>query len=212
MNKILVIALFVLISLSCLAQGKVGLIVAPMVSSNRVNYYDETDVTSVSNNGSELRVRFGLEFDSFKSDTYAISTGLIFAPKRVAVTASTTAVSYAEEYKVQYLQLPVTVKLFTSEVQPDAKIFFQLGFMGEVNIFSEPFDRDFELVEEFGLFDVSFTGGVGLEYGKGIGNTVYGGFFYDRGLLNIVSKQSEVLPEDLEIRTSGLSFKFGLKF
>ena len=100
----------------------------------------------------------GLEADFALTETYSFNTGLIFAPKRAGFSINPTdgSPSVTEDYKVHYLQIPVTLKLFTSEIQPDIKAFFQLGFKGEIKLFDEPFNENYTLIDEFQPFDCSF--------------------------------------------------------
>ncbi|MEP2023547.1 MAG: porin family protein [Reichenbachiella sp.] len=193
------------------AQPKLGLVVGPSISMNRVTYIDDNNF-DYKNDGAAFKFRFGLEADFMLSETYAFSTGLIFAPKRAGFSISPLdgSAPSTEDYKVHYLQLPATLKLFTSEIQPDLKLFFQLGFKGEIKLFDEPFKEDYELIEEFHLFDCSFTGGVGVEYGAGVNTILYGGIFYDRGLVNII--KSSNAENELTSKMHTLDLKLGLKF
>ena len=208
MKKLSISAVLIMLAFSSLAQVKIGLVVAPGFSSNRVKFQEDT----IGNDGSEFRTKFGLEFDFQASDNYAFSTGLIFAPKRVGISVDGPNESFKEEYKVQYLQIPATLKLFTNEVQPDLKVYFQLGFMGEILLYTEALDNNSPLIEDFRFYDFSFTGGAGVEYGAGVNTIIYGGIFYDHGLANIVSDQAPSVNGDLTVRTRFTSLKVGLKF
>lgn len=210
MKKIVSTSLLIFTAFLVYAQPQIGLIVGPSVSMSRVKH--KTDATGdVMNDGAALKFKFGLEADFMISDTYAFSTGVIFAPKRAGYTIkSANGAESKEDYKVHYIQLPVTLKLFTSEIQPDIKAFFQLGFKGEVKIFDEPFNENYEFIEDFRLFDCSFTGGIGVEYGAGVNTVLYGGIFYDRGLVDIVKSSKAANP--LETKLDMLDIKFGLKF
>lgn len=210
MKKIISTFLLVLISFLVYAQPRIGLILGPSVSMNRVKYKTDA-IRDITEDGAALRFKFGLEADFMVSDTYAFSTGVVFAPKRAGYTIKSTNGSESkEDYKVHYIQLPITLKLFTSEIQPDIKAFFQLGFKGEVKIFDEPFSESYEFIEDFRLFDCSFTGGIGVEYGAGVNTILYGGIFYDRGLVNIVKSSEATAP--LVTKMDMLDLKFGLKF
>lgn len=211
MKKIVLASLLILTSFLSYAQPQLGLVVGPSISMNRVKYSSDPSL-DISNDGSKLKFKFGLEADFMLSETYAFSTALIFAPKRAGFTIVPTDGSpqYTEDYKVHYLQIPVTLKLFTSEIQPDIKAFFQLGFKGEIKLFDEPFDEDYALIEDFHLFDCSFTGGVGIEYGAGVNTVFYGGIFYDRGLVDIVKSSTASNP--LAAKMDMLDLKIGLKF
>ncbi len=183
---------------------------APEFSYGQVKYNGET--TSVDSDGATFLSKFGLEFDFMMSDTYAFSTGLIYSPKRLSLKAENAdGTVIAEEYKIQYLQLPATLKLFTSEIQPDLKAYFQIGFMGEIMLYNEKLEDDNELVDKFQFFDFSFTGGAGLEYGAGVNTIIYGGVFYDLGLVNVI-KEENAPEDDLTAKMRAWSLKIGLKF
>ena len=211
MKKIILASLLISLSFLTYAQPNIGLVVGPSISMNRVKYIDDANL-DYSNDGSALRFRFGLEADFMLSETYAFSTGLLFAPKRAGftITPLNGSAQSTEDYKVHYLQLPVTLKLFTTEIQPDLKLFFQLGFKGEIKLFDEAFEEDYVLIEKFHLFDCSFTGGVGVEYGAGVNTVFYGGIFYDRGLVDIV--KSSNADNALTTKMHSLDLKLGLKF
>ncbi len=206
MKKLSITSLLFIFAFTGLAQVKIGLMVAPGFSTNRVKF----DEDSITNDGSAFRSKFGLEFDFPMADNYSFSSGIIFAPKRVGVTVNGASESYKEEYRVQYIQIPATLKLFTSEVQPDLKVYFQLGFLGEIMVFNEALDNDYTLIEDFRFYDFSFTGGAGVEYGAGVNTVIYGGIFYDHGLANIVADHTAV--GKLTVRTRFTSLKVGLKF
>ncbi|MEO9803510.1 MAG: porin family protein [Reichenbachiella sp.] len=211
MKKIVLASFLILVSFFIHAQPQLGLVVGPSISMNRVKYKADPAV-DLTNDGSKLKFKFGLEADFMLSETYAFSTGLIFAPKRAGYTIQPTdgSAESTEDYKVHYLQIPLTLKLFTTEIQPDIKAFFQLGFKGEVKLFDEPFEEDYGLIEEFHVLDCSFTGGVGVEYGAGVNTVFYGGIFYDRGLVDIVKSSSA--DNTLTTKMDMLDLKIGLKF
>ncbi|UXX80281.1 PorT family protein [Reichenbachiella carrageenanivorans] len=210
MKKIILVSAVILVSIVSYAQPKLSLMVAPSISMNRVVYVEDA-TGDITNDGSKMKFKFGLEADFMLSETYAFSTGLIFAPKRAGFTVEPVGASpYTEDYKVHYLQLPMTLKLFTSEIQPDLKAFFQIGFKGEIKLHDEAYEDDYVLIEKFHLFDCSFTGGVGVEYGAGINTILYGGIFYDRGLVDIVKSSKADGP--LITKMDMLDLKIGLKF
>lgn len=194
--------------MASIAQTRIGLMGAPVFSYGRPEHPEEY----VKNTGSKTLIRFGLEFDFMMSDSYAFSTGLIYSPERLSITYNDGTTSFDEAYKVQYLQIPVTLKLFTSELQPDLKAYFQIGFIGEILLNNEPLDNDYYLIEDFKFYDFSFTGGAGIEYGPGVNTIIYGGVFYDHGLVNIVKTTSDLANGNISAKMSAFSIKVGLKF
>lgn len=219
MRKIaLLVALFV-ISIGAFAQSKLGLKFSPSISSNRVSLIDS--IHDVTGAGSALKFSLGLIYDHEITETYYFSTGLIFVPKQVAFNAGVekehqSDTSYAgnsfEEYRLNYLQIPLSLKLFTNEIQPDTRIYFQVGLAPEIKIFDEPKNEDYNLVKDFRNLDATVLFGVGGEYRAGINTTLFGGVTYQRGLANVIKSESYGFQNDLIIRNSIFSFDFGIKF
>lgn len=208
MKRILITGLLLAAAAVAEAQPKIGLVFGPSISTNRVKF--KANNGDITNDGSALRFKFGLEVDMPISDSYVFSTGLIYAPKRAGFTVESIGNTAQEDYKLQYLQLPLTLKLYTNEIQPDIKAYFQLGFLAEVKIFSEPFEDDYVLIEDFKLYDTSFVFGAGVEYGAGLSSLLYGGIFYNRGLINVVDEAN--ITDDLAARLDMFTLQVGLKF
>lgn len=208
MKKILFL-LGLVFSTFSFAQTKLGLKLAPVVSSNRVT----NDTQAYENDGSSMKLSVGLVLDKPLSDTYYFSSGLIYMPKRAAFRNEDATI--IEEYKLQYVQIPLSLKLFTNEVSPDMKLFFQVGGGLEVKVFDEPEEPDFSSIEQFNPVDLAVLLGSGLEFRAGINTTIFGGISYQRGLSNIVNETTAgfVEGEDkLQIRNTIVSIDLGVKF
>ena len=199
-------SLIIVASLCSEAQVKLGLKAAPVIVSNRVI----NDARDVEADGSSLKLSIGLIVDKPISDTYFLSSGLIYMPKRVAFRTEDNTLK--EEYKLQYLQLPATLKLFTNEIVPDMKLFFQVGGGIEINIFDEPEDASFITIEKFNPLDFSVILGSGMEYRAGVNTTIFAGLSYQRGLSNTVNEMAMAANvTDLQIKTTIVSFDLGVK-
>ena len=198
---------FLLLLISCLgatAQTKLGLKLSPVIAANRAT----NDAQDVDNDGTALKLSIGLVVDKPLSDAYYLSSGLIYVPKRVAFRTDSAT---NEEYTVQYLQIPATLKLFTNEIAPDIKVYFQVGTALEIKVFDEPTDPDFRVIEKFNPVDFAVILGSGVEYRAGINTTIFGGISYQRGLANTVSETISG-AEDLQIRNTIVSIDLGVKF
>ena len=205
MKKFLLLTL-VLLSIGTSAQVKLGLKVAPIFISNRVS----NDAQTADHDGSVAKFSIGLTVDNPFADTYLLSSGLVYVPKRVAFRDQDLGVM--EEYNVQYLQIPLTVKLFTNEVAPDMKVYFQVGGGLEFKVFDEALDPTYNLVESFNPVDIPVILGMGVEYRAGLSTTLYGGITYQRGLTNSLNQVTNPSVEDLMVRNTVLSIDFGVKF
>lgn len=222
MRKIFFLFLFLnAVSFSILAQSKLGLKFSPAISSNRVSLVDSLyDAESIK---TPFKFSAGLIFDYEITETYYFSTGLIFIPKYLGVRVTddpdgtfdpTLPNPQSQDYRVNYLQLPATLKLFTNEIQPDMKIYFQVGGALEFKIFDEPLDETYTLVEKFNPLDASVLFGGGVEYRAGVNTTLFGGFTYQRGLVNAINESSVNFQnnEGLFVRNSFISLDVGIKF
>ncbi len=211
MKKFKLLFLFSLLAGGVLAQPKIGLTFSPSLSTNRVKF--KSDQLDISPNGGAVKFKFGMEADFAITDTYSFSTGVIYAPKRLAFTITPDGEQPRDEvYKTQYLQLPLTMKLYTSEVVPDIKAFFQLGVLAEIKIYSEPQEDSYTLVEKIRPFDSSFVFGVGVERNAGTNSTLYAALVYNRGLINAVSKTDPDVSEELVTKLDMFSIQLGIKF
>ena len=199
-------SILIILSFQGLAQTRLGLKLSPVVVSNRAT----NDAQTVENDGSSLKLSIGLIVDKPLAESYFLSSGLVYVPKRAAFRPEDPLAS-PEEYTLQYLQIPATIKLFTNEVAPDFKVYFQIGAGLEIKVFDEPDNPDFVTIESFNPVDFSVILGTGVEYRAGINTTLFGGISYQRGLINTVN---ETIPtaEDLQIRNTVVSFDLGVKF
>lgn len=209
MRKILLLITFMSITTLGFSQVELGFKFSPTISTNRIDTDSET--VDFSNDGSGLRFLAGPTADFALAENYYVSTGLLLVSKRAAFKATSVAGTEKEEYKLQYLQIPITLKLYTNEVALDKRIYFQVGGSLEINVKEDPKEDNFRYVEDFKIFDSSLIVGTGLEYKVGVSTAIYGGFSYTRGLVNSVGDQLDV-GGDLIIKNDYLALDIGVKF
>lgn len=212
MKRLFSVFIFLLILQSGYGQVKLGLKFSPLLSLNQVELISDT--LDMNNGSSRARFSLGLVVDKPLSDTYYFSTGLIILPKRVGIevipeNGGTTPNTF-EAYNLQYLQIPLTLKLFTNEIQPDLSIYFQVGGSFEIKVDDKPKDEDYILIEKFNPFDIGAMLGAGAEYRVGINTILFGGFSYQQGLIDVVSEARNNL--DLTIKNSVVTLDLGIKF
>ena len=221
MRKNWLIVLFTILSVATASsQSKLGLKFSPAISSTRSSLVDT--LYDVEPESSAFKFSIGLIYDHELTETYFLSTGLIFVPKQIAFTVTEelnqpTAKAPAEatqEYRLNYLQVPVSLKLFTNEIQPDMRIFFQVGMAPEIMVFSEPVEEEYNLVEEFKGFDTSILFGSGVEYRVGVNTTLFGSVTYQRALMNTIKTVNFDFQEqeELYLRSTIVSLDLGIKF
>ncbi len=195
------------------AQTKIGLKFSPLITSSRFDL--TSDTLDIESGGAGFKFGLGLIVDHAFTDNYSFSSGLLIVPKRVNAEIrgedGGTFPNLSEEYNLQYLQIPITLKLYTNEVAPDMTVFFQVGGAVEIKIDEKPLEEDYILIDQFNPVDMTASIGAGLEYRVGINTTLFGGFNFQRGLINIVN---ETEPRDLELvaKNTVFAIDFGIKF
>ncbi len=206
MKKLLFSALL-LISVSIAeAQVRFGFKAAPNISFNRIDA--EADNTDFDTDGVGLRFQLGPIFDFEFKENHYFSTGLIFTSKRSAFSVESGSATYKENYSPQYLQVPVTLKLFTEEIGLDKKIYFQFG--GTVDFMTNNEGKDENIVQSFRFIDLNSLLTIGLEYGIGINTKLFGGLVYQRGLLNVINKN--VYGDNFNLRNDFVGLEIGVIF
>lgn len=209
MRKLVLLVVAILALQTAHAQSKIGIKFSPTLSTNRINSEDPDN--AFSSNGVGGRFIFGPIVDLFITDNYYFSTGLLYAPKRAAFTVTPAGgASIQEAYKLQYLQVPATLKLFTNELALDTRVYFQLGGLLEVKINEKAQQDDYIYVDRFRPFDISIHLGTGVEYRLGYNTLLFGGFYYNRGLINTVGRPLE--GTDVNIKNDLVGLEIGVKF
>lgn len=191
------------------SRVKLGLQVSPTLSFNRVN--DESADINFSGDGVGGRMIGGVVVDYMLTDNYFVSTGLFFVPKRVGIRDNRRPDEIRDRYKLHYLQIPATMKLFTNEVALDTRIYFQAGFTLDIKLLEDNISEQTTYVEDFGFIDSSLLLAAGAEYRYGYNTIFFGGFSYRRGLANVV--RNEAAPaQDIVVKNDLFSLDLGIKF
>ena len=220
MKKILLSAGFLCLSFGAFAQLEIGLKITPNMAWNRV---ETTNDVEVETDGSRAHLSGGIVADYFFSDNYAFSTGLLLSTKGGKFKAGTES----SDLMVQYVELPITLKLFTNEIAPDARLYFQVGGSAgalvaariddEKTIKINPLDpnsTEEKVSKSFNTLELSGLLGAGVEYQLGESTKVFGGLHYQHGLTNIEDDKfrGADFGDDLTIKNSVIGIDLGLKF
>lgn len=206
MKKLFFSALFLFSVSIAEAQVRFGFKAAPNISFNRIDA--EADNTDFRTDGVGLRFQLGPVFDFEFKENHYFSTGIIFTSKRSVFVADSLNTSYPEDYNPQYLQVPITLKLFTEEIGLDKKIYFQFG--GTVDFMTNNEGNEDNIVQSFKFFDLNSLLAIGLEYGVGINTKVFGGVVYQRGLLNVI--KDNVYNDNFKLRNDFVALEVGIIF
>ncbi|HEX8329951.1 MAG TPA: porin family protein [Hymenobacter sp.] len=207
------------------AQVEIGLKISPSITSLRAespaNYGFASD-------GSKFSFGGGLVVDYFFGENYAFSTGLLLNGKGGSITykdASNTgsAINAKQDISMQYLELPLSVKLFTNEIAPATRLYFQVG--GSLNVpigtrinsnkfYTDPATGEENKASDYVyFFDADALASLGVEYQLGTNTKVFGGIRYNRGLVDIDRYFEKTRNfNDVTIKNSGVALDLGMKF
>ncbi|HEY0977340.1 MAG TPA: porin family protein [Flavobacteriales bacterium] len=165
------------------------------------------DTKGLSSDGSRLGFTFGLMSDFMlgTNKNYAFSTGLYLnnvggkLKQNVAyiVDGQAREGALSSELKLQYIEVPLTIKLLTNEIGY-MRYFGQLGFGPAFNIAAKATttvpqgsgieamdDEDFQ--DNIALFRASLVVGAGLEYNFSGNTSLMAGVNYSNGFTNTLN-------------------------
>ena len=178
-------------------------------------------------NGIGVRMSVGPSVDYFFfKDRYAFSSGLWYTIKRSSFVIPG---SFGQErfkpgtpagesvYNLQYLQIPLTVKLYANSIGPDLRGYVQCGGLLDVKLAEKALDPTTNALYKFanaggsyqrqyGLFDFGVLLGAGVQYKINTINAVNVGLNYQRGLVNVFR------ANELESRNNTVALELGFKF
>ncbi|WKN33819.1 outer membrane beta-barrel protein [Porifericola rhodea] len=207
-NSIFLALLLTVLAGPAWSQVELGLQLSPSLSFNRLD--DDDASVDLSTDGVGGRIVAGLIGDIYIQENYYFSTGLFFVPKRVGIQDATNDID--EAYRLHYLQVPLSLKLFTNEVALDMRVYFQVGLTADIKILEDNLSDEVRYIEDFRAVDSNVLLSSGLEYRMGYSTTLYGGLSYRRGLVNVVKNQYEPNVGDIIIKNDLLSLDLGVKF
>ncbi len=213
-------------TLTASAQVEIGVKISPSITSLRA---DGPSANPFSGSDSKVGFGGGLIVDYFFGENYAFGTGLFLTGKGGSYTytelaGTPLATSITQKLTTQYIELPATIKLFTNEVAPDVKLYFQLGASVAVPIaaridgekfFKDPFNGNKETEAYSHVFPVDANAllGLGAEYQLGSRTKVLAGLSYHRGLIDLDRYfEKERGFKDVNIRNNVFALDLGMKF
>jgi hypothetical protein len=172
--------------------------------------------------------------DYFFGENYAFNTGLFLTGKggTISYIEQTGAVGpgggrpgrVEQKIAMQYLELPLSVKLFTNEVAPDTRVYFQVGGSLAVPVqvringdkyYTDPYDNNNQTKAGKHVFDIdaNIIGGAGVEYQLGQSTKLLAGISYHHGLIDFDRYFERNRGfSDVNIKNSVFALDLGLKF
>ena len=176
-------------------------------------------------NGAGVRMSVGPSLDYFFfKDRYAFSSGLWYTIKRSGFQMpgsfgetrwNPSAPEKESVYNLQYLQIPMTVKMFANNIAPDLRLYVQTGGLLSIKLAERALDQarnGLYMAEtggdrrQYGFGDVELLLGAGVQYKINQNNAFNLGMSYQRGLIDISRGR------DLLSKSRVVSLELGFKF
>ncbi|GAA3985578.1 porin family protein [Hymenobacter antarcticus] len=212
------------------AQVEIGLKISPSITNLRA---ESPTVNAFKSDGSKFSFGGGLVVDYFFGENYAFSTGLLLTGKGGTITYADKKDSNGiggglnftatQKISMQYLELPVSVKLFTNEIAPATRVYFQVGASLNVPIGTRINDSKFytdpaintetKASDHIYFIDADALAGAGVEYQLAKSTKLFAGISYHRGLVDIDRYFEKTRDfKDVTIKNSGVALDLGIKF
>ena len=178
-------------------------------------------------NGVGLRLSLGPSVDYFFfKDRYAVSSGLWYTVKR---SSFLIPASFGQErfrpglppvesvYNLQYLQIPLTVKLYANDLGPSLRGYVQCGGILDIKLAEKPLNQPTNPLyrqataagtyrRQYGFMDAGVLLGAGVQYKLNAQNALNLGLNYQRGLVNVIREDA------LQSRSGTVALELGFKF
>lgn len=234
MKKILLTAAALALAPAAFAQVEIGLKVSPSIAYLRT---DSPSGTSFSSENAKVSFGGGIFVDYFFGENYAFNTGLFLTGKGGTISYVETAVippnsgpasgthpTVTQKIAMQYLEIPLTIKLFTNEVAPDTRLYFQLGGSLAVPVqtringdkyYTDSYDNNNQTKAGQHVLDIdaNLIGGFGTEYQLGQSTKLLAGVSYHHGLIDFDRYFERTRGfSDVNIKNSVFALDLGLKF
>jgi hypothetical protein len=227
MKKILLTVAALAVAPAAFAQVEIGLKISPSIAYLRP---DSPSGTSFSSENSKFSFGGGVFMDYFFGENYAFNTGLFLTGKGGTISyneqASTGPGVTRIEQKIamQYLELPLTIKLFTNEVMPDTRVYFQVGGSLAVPVqvringekyYTDAYNNNSQTKAGKHVLDIdaNIIGGAGVEYQLGQSTKLLAGISYHHGLVDFDRYFERTRGfSDVNIKNSVFALDLGLKF
>ncbi|WP_255474245.1 outer membrane beta-barrel protein [Pontibacter qinzhouensis] len=217
MKKLLFLLMFLCFGLSASAQIEIGVQLSPAIAGNRFIAEDAYNFRNSNN----LKIGVGVVADYFFAQNYAFSTGLFYRSKGGKISYNynngTSITTGSDNLSIQYIQIPITLKLFTNELAPGTILYVQVGGSLNTKVAAEVNDRKVinneKMIKRFNIFEVDALLGTGLEFTIGQSTKLLAGLSYHRGLSDIDDYYEKLFSNrNISVKNNVVALDFGVKF
>lgn len=185
-----------------------------------------SDIKGVKSNGATPGFNFGLTFNKYFTPNYSLSTGIgILNAGGKLVSSDTVKMAFTNftstvlpgktiVYKIQYLTIPIGLKLqtnqigyltFFSDIGLDPKVV--IGGKADIPSLSIKGENATSVLR---MFNLSYHVTAGIEYSLGGTTALVAGLNFDNNFLDITKDEGKKLKDKISHKI--LSFRLGINF
>lgn len=177
--------LFVQLSFGQSNEKRFTIIGSPQIS------WMSTDNNLISKSSALFGYNFGLIFDNFLGENYALSTGVIVngVGGKFKIKDEILKSEIVNTYKLKYLEIPVGLKLRSADFR-QINIYGELGFSPQIRMSAVDILNN-SLNKEIRLLDLSYYLGGGIEYSINSRNALLLGLRFNNGLVDITKDDTK---------------------
>ncbi len=185
-----------------------------------------SDIRETRNDGARPGFNFGLTFNKYFSQNYAFSTGIsLLNTGGRLVNTDTVVMEFANFnstvlpekpviYKIQYLAVPIGLKLQTNQIGY-LTFFTDLGLDPKVVIGGKADINSLNIsgekaINELRIFNLSYHITAGIEYSLGGSTALVTGLSFENNFLDITKDNGDQLKD--KVTQKLLSFRLGINF
>lgn len=208
--KFSLIAIMICLALAAEAQIKLGVKAIPGINATRFS----TNIDGAVLDGkSAVKFNAGVLLDFEFSENYYFSTGLHWMAKSINLESTIQTVDYNEDHDLQYVQVPLSLKLYTNEVAIDKRVYFQIGAVNEIKIQDDLETNQSAVYNKFAGYDVGLLLAAGMEMNLGTNTAAFAGLYFQRNFLNNTNDLTQLFNSYIiEARNTFVGIEIGVKF
>jgi hypothetical protein len=168
----------------------------------------------LAGNGSEFGFNYGLITEFAFTDNYSFATGVNFETKGGKLKSKdvmTDSLNFFGEYKLHYVEVPLTLKMKTNPVgsilyygQFGVAPEWLTGARGTLKYGSTVIADDVDIKDNVNNFNVSLVIGLGLEYILSGNTNLLVGVVYKNGLSDVINGDGKAMANSLGLNVGVL--------
>ncbi len=167
----------------------------------------KSDTKGLESDGMKLLFAYGVMADYNFAENYTIATGLDINYRGGKLKSTIDSTTAKASYNIQYIEVPVAIKLKTNEVGY-MRFFGQLGFTpGYVIKARTDIDvagvkeEDKSIIKDVTRFNISLQFTAGMEYNISGKTNLYSAIFYNNGFIDLFEdKNFKAVPNNIGLQ------------